>query len=90
MAKQPIWYLKSTRNYLSPGQVKQVKAARKLRVELKMPLPPEGEVRTGLRGGKFLARGRYFCRECRHQARLHSPTTGCTVSGCSCGEAWRS
>lgn len=52
MRRQPRWYRKSTRHYLSSAQVKQVKAARKLRVELGMTLPPEGTLHTGPRGGK--------------------------------------
>jgi hypothetical protein len=90
MRRQPKWYRKRTRVYLSSAQVKQVKAARKLRIELGMTLPPEGTLHTGPRGGKYLARGRLCCRACGHLVVRHSPKGGCDVDGCACDEAWRS
>lgn len=79
----PKWYRGHSRTYLNPRQMRDARRARKLRAELKMPLPPETEAHTGLRGGCYVARGRLMCRSCGHQMRSHMPK-GCAIKGCGC------
>lgn len=86
MARQSQWYRRKTRVYIyRPGGVKQIKAARKLTAKLGMDPAPWGELETGPRGGRYLVRGRLYCRSCDHLAVRHGPS-GCDVAGCSCTE----
>jgi hypothetical protein len=89
VARQPRWYRGRSRTYLNSRQARDARRARKLRAELGMEPTPHGGVHVGPRGGKYLARGRLYCRACGHLAIRHSPTGGCGVGGCACDEAWR-
>jgi len=89
MPRQSRWYRGQSRVYLSARQVRDAKAARRLRVKLGMVPAPHGGIQTGPHGGHYLARGRLYCRACGHLAIRHSPTGGCDVDGCVCDEAWR-